>query len=464
MTYGRMLEKRRFGVYYFRQVYERNGKQVVRRFSLKTTDIVVAKFLALQFKARIEMIDYNNIKKFDISYDEKGNIKSVSVKDDSDAQNLADFMKLQELHKAQAHKRDIEKIKLQQMMLEEEEAKRKRQEYLESPKGREMSDLYEKLEKKLKPKEEAPVDKLTPLKDSYIKELTTTENTKYKYNNFISKFIDYCIAHNVYDVGNIDRKLTYSYLLFLRKEQEKSDNTIKNIFNTLSTFFNHLIQVGETTASNPFVGHKLNVEESGRQPFTNEELEKIFSSNDIRENQKLFFISLLLLTTGARPNEICQLWTDDIIIENGIVKIRITENKSRGQTLKNKSSDRVIYLHPMLEHFGFLDYLKKKNLGMIFDLKKPTKKTYSTFISEDFTGIIRSLGIESKTMYCFRHTVINRLKQSKILQSISEDLVGHEGKGTNATVYSQQHSAENLKEETEKILIYSEIPFFKKII
>jgi integrase len=117
----------------------------------------------------------------------------------------------------------------------------------------------------------------------------------------------------------------------------------------------------------------------------------------------------------------------------------------------------------MLEHFGFLDYLNNKNLGMIFDLKKPTKKTYSTFISEDFTGIIRLLGIESKTMYCFRHTVINRLKQSKILQSISEDLVGHEGKGTNATVYSQQHSAENLKEETEKILSYSEIPFFKKI-
>jgi integrase len=64
-------------------------------------------------------------------------------------------------------------------------------------------------------------------------------------------------------------------------------------------------------------------------------------------------------------------------------------------------------------------------------------------------------------MYCFRHTVINRLKQKLILQSINEDLVGHEGKGTNATVYSQQHSAENLKKETEEILQYKEIPFFK---
>lgn len=461
MTYGRLLEKRRYGVYYFRQVYEKNGKQVVRRFSLKTTDLVVAKFLALQFKARIAMIDYKNIKKFDVAYDENGNIKSVSVKDDSDAQNLNEFMRLQETHKAEAHKRDLEKMKFQQALLEKEIIARQQQEYLDSPKGQEMTRLYNKLQSKLKPKDDVKFDKLTSLKESYIKELTTTENTKYKYNNFISKFLDYCISHMVYDIEGVDRKLTYSYLLYLRKTEGKSDNTIKNIFNTLSTFYNHLIQVGETTANNPFVGHKLNVEESGREPFTNEELDKIFTNEEFQKNKKLFFICLLLLTSGARPNEICQLWTDDIQIEKNITKIRITENKDRDQSLKNKSSDRVIYLHPLLESFGFIDYLKAKKLGMIFDLKKPSKKTYSTFISEDLTEILRSIGIESKTMYCFRHTVINRLKQKKVLRSISEDLAGHEGQGTNAKVYSQQHSAENLKEETEKILQYEEVPFFK---
>ncbi len=464
MTYGRLLEKRRNGIYYFRQVYQANGKQVSKRFSLKTTDIKVARFLALQFKARIEMIDYKNIKRFNIEYDERGNIKSVTANEGEDSRNLVEFMKMQELHKAEAHKRDLEKLRMQQELIDKDVAARRQQEYLNSPEGQEKAALYERLQNKLKPKGETQIDQLTPLKESYINELTTTENTKYKYNSFISKFIDYCTRHAVYELGSVDRKLIYSYLLYLRKEEGKSDNTIKNIFGTLSTFFNHLIQVGETTASNPFVGHKLNVEESEREPFTNDELQKIFSFKELQKNQKLLFICLLLLTSGARPNEICQLWTDDIVVGKAITTIRITENEGRNQSLKTKSSDRVIYLNSLLEHFGFFEYLKSRKLGMLFDLKKPAKKTYSTFISEDFTGILRSLGIEKKTMYCFRHTAINRMKQHKVLQAINEDLVGHEGKGTNATVYSQQYSPEILREETEKILQYKDVPFFGNMI
>jgi integrase len=185
-------------------------------------------------------------------------------------------------------------------------------------------------------------------------------------------------------------------------------------------------------------------------PFSNEELQKIFNNDKLKLNKKLFFVCLLLVTTGARPNEICQLWTDDIYQDNGIYKIRIVENEARDQSLKTKSSKRIIYLNSIVEKFGFIEYIKNQKDGMIFDLKKPKKKTYSTFISLDFTEILRSIGIEKKTMYCFRHTVVNRLKQYLVLQSINEDLVGHEGKGTNATVYSQQHSAENLKKRNRR--------------
>ncbi|MBO9644008.1 MAG: tyrosine-type recombinase/integrase [Pseudacidovorax sp.] len=455
MTYGRLLERRRNGVYYFRQVLETNGKQISKRISLRTTDIRIAKFIALQFKARIEMIDAKNIKKFNISYDSEGRPVSVQTTDSQDARDLNEFLKLQEAHRAEAHKRDMERLKFQQQLLEGEQKQREQAAYLQSPKGQEMTALRERLEEKLKPREVA--DQLTPLKQHYLEELTTTENTKYKYNNFISKFIDYCTRHTVYDITGVDRKLVYSYLLYLRKEEAKSDNTIKNIFNTLSTFFNHLIQTGETSATNPFTGHKLNTEESGREPFTLEDLNAIFSCDGLRRNQKLFYICLLLLTTGARPNEICQLWTDDITLGDDINTIRIVGNKERDQTLKTASSKRIIYLHPLLVKLGFLQYLNGKNLGMVFDLKKPATKTYSTFISEEFTQILRSLGIEKKTMYCFRHTVINRLKQAKVLQTINEDLVGHEGQGTNAKVYSQQHSAENLRDETQEILSYREV-------
>ena len=123
----------------------------------------------------------------------------------------------------------------------------------------------------------------------------------------------------------------------------------------------------------------------------------------------------------------------------------------------SKNSKRKIYLNQLLIDFGFLEYLKNQKLGMIFELKKPKLRTYSTFISEDFTKFLQSIEIMDKTIYCFRHTVINRLKQNLVLSSINEDLVGHEGKTINAKVYSQKHSAELLKTATEEILKYKEI-------
>lgn len=457
MTYGRMLEKRRFGVYYFRQVSRKDGKQVVKRFSLKTTDVVIARFLALQIKAKTEMIDLNKIKKFELERDEHGNIKSVKTTSDNDTQNLMEFLKLTEIHKAEAHKRELEKLKLEQLLAQEKKEKEQTK-FLESPEGQERLNLYERLQSSLNSKE----DKLTPIKNNYINELKTTKNTMYQYNNFITKFIEFCKSNDVYDVSKLDRKIVYSYLLYLRKEEEKEDSTIKNIFNKLSTFYNHLLQIGETTASNPFIGQKLDVEEGERKPFTITEIEQLFSSEALQNKQKIFFICLILLTSGARPNEICQLWTDDIIIEDDIIKVRITKNEERDQSVKNKQSNRFIYLHPLVKKFGFLEYLKDKKLGMIFDLKKPAMKNYSTFVSEDLTEILRSLGIQEKTMYCFRHTVLNRLTQNFVDDKLQRDLVGHEGKDTKSKRYVQEFPPEILKEKTEKLLSYEEISFFNK--
>lgn len=457
MTYGRLLEKRKNGVYYFRQVSTINGKQVARRFSLKTTDIVLARFLALQIKARIEMMDFNKIKKLRIEYDENGNLKSADVMNENDAKFLQDILKTQELHRAEAHKREIEKLKLQQKNVEneliEEAIQKEQRDYFNSEKGQ----LFQQLNSSL------PSKFLTKLKDDYIRELVVTENTKYKYNLFISRLVEFANSLGIHDLSGLDRKFVYSYLLHLRKQENKEDGTIRNIFNTLSGFYNHLIQIGETEQPNPFVGHKLKVEkkESSREPFTNEELEVIFKIPELKSNRKLFFICLLLVTTGARPNEICQLWVDDIFEENGIYKIRITENKARDQSLKTKGSKREIYLNTIVEKFGFIEYWKTRKEGRLFDLTRPTKKNYSTFISEDFSKFLRNSGIKEKTLYCFRHTVINRLKQKLVAQSIYEDLVGHEGKSTSEKFYSRQHSAENLKGATEDILQYKETTIFK---
>lgn len=456
MTYGQNLERRGFGVFYYRQTVTVAGVQHSKRFSLKTKNPEIAKFLALQIKARTEMMDPKNIKKYTVTYDGQNNIASVSVTDDTDSKNLHEFLKLREIHRAEEHKRQLELLKMEQDI-------QKQQAYINSVQGQANAKLHAELTKLiLKPElsEDGGGTNLATLKESYLDSLTVTEGTKYKYKNYLEKFLLYAQAMKVSQVSQVNRKFVYQYLLHLQKVEKKTDNTIQNTFNVFSTFYNHLVMTGEANLPNPFVGHKLDVVKTKRPPFTDPEIRKIFQSPKLLGDKKLFFICLLLLTTGARPNEICQLWVDDIYKEDGIYKLRITENEVRGQTLKTKSSDRVIYLHQLLIDNGFLDYIEGSQ-GFVFDLKKPASKTYSTFISMDFTKVIRQLSIDKeKTMYCFRHTVINRLKQKNVELTIREDLVGHEGQGTNEQVYAQNHSAVNLKKATEKILMYSELKIF----
>lgn len=481
MPYGFNLEKRKNGVYYFRQTIFRNNKQISKRISLRTKDVRLAKFLAIQLKARIDMIDLNKIKPFEVLFDEENNIKSVKVENETDAIMLNNFLDRREVHRVEEHKREIEKLRLLKELEDQKNAKEKSA-FLSSQHGQELHQLYEQLSKDLsKPKNQGK--SLAKLKAEYIEESRVRKDTRYKYNNLIDKLIEFASKADINTANGIDRQFCYSYLLHMRKKEGKPDKTIKNIFNTYSTFFNHLIRIGEYKGENPFVGHRLEYEAEPRAPFTNEEINLIFSSKQLQSNEKLFFICLLMLTTGARPNEICQLWTDDIYIgTDGKYEIRITENEEREQSLKNKSSDRVIYLNDLLIKFGFIEYLKKrKKLGRIFDITKPAQKTWSVFVSKDITeDILEPLGIKGKTMYCFRHTVINRLSQSLVnrevrkdlaghetrknlgVQEIHKDLIGHDGKEVHDR-YRQPHIVENMRIHTEEILQYKEIPFFANI-
>ena len=116
MTYGRHLEQRKFGVYYFRQTRKIGGTQKVKRFSLKTKDLEVAKFLALQFLANIKMheINIDGLKKFEVEYDERGNIKRLKVDGEGDRKNFQVAMTLVGYQKAQQHQRDLEKLKFEE--------------------------------------------------------------------------------------------------------------------------------------------------------------------------------------------------------------------------------------------------------------------------------------------------------------------------------------------------------------
>jgi hypothetical protein len=203
MTYGIQLEKRKFGIYYFRQTIQVGEMQVVKRVSLHTKDTKVAKFLAIQIKARIDMVDLSKLKKFEVEYDGNHQIKSVKVNGDADARNLQEYMKLLELHKAEEHKREIERLRLKQEFEDKEKVK-----FTESPQGQELAALRASLQNNLKPKVEHGVN-LESLKTDYLKNLKVSAGTKYKYTAVIARLILYAASVQVHTIEGLTRKFVY---------------------------------------------------------------------------------------------------------------------------------------------------------------------------------------------------------------------------------------------------------------
>jgi len=171
--------------------------------------------------------------------------------------------------------------------------------------------------------------------------------------------------------------------------------------------------------------------------------------NRVRQPHR-YWIPLIGLYQGMRLNEICQLYCDDIIIEDGIDCIRITDNMDRKQRLssdsnlksvKNAQSRRTIPIHPTLINLGFLDFVatrrKLKYKRIWENLKTPAVDYYekqgnhSHYMSKWYCGTFRKNYItnnpEQKPFHALRHTFVNwHFQNDKSMDfSAVKGLVGH---------------------------------------
>jgi integrase len=100
-----------------------------------------------------------------------------------------------------------------------------------------------------------------------------------------------------------------------------------------------------------------------RRPFTDLELVQLFGSKDFtsqrEKNPTRYWLCLLLLFTMARREEIGQLAIADVQEEDGITFLRITDEESLQQNLKNEGSRRRVPLAHDLLRLGFMDYVER---------------------------------------------------------------------------------------------------------
>jgi integrase len=241
-------------------------------------------------------------------------------------------------------------------------------------------------------------------------------------------------------VAAIEKRHIREYIEWLQAEG-KSAKTIDKEHGALRALLN-IAKNEEWIASNPASGVLLPSTNGGLtiRSYTPEELKKIFTSpvfaSDSRpvggKGEAAYWVPLLLLFTGARREEICQLTTDRIRQAEGVTYIAIDPIDDEGR-LKTEESKRAVPLHDQLLKSGFLDYVAervKSGGGSLFPRLKPNARgQYGAKWGDWWRRYVReTLNITDKRIspaHSFRHLFITECRRLEFREDYERALVGH---------------------------------------
>lgn len=234
--------------------------------------------------------------------------------------------------------------------------------------------------------------------------------------------------------------------------------TFNNYVKDLSSIFNYAIREGYC-ASNPMLGLKIKVAQKAseeRQRYSNSDIKALFSSEMYKsggygEHPYKYWLPLLALFTGARMNELCQLYLDDIQETEGNLIININDSRS-DQRLKSIDSRRLVPIHSSLLALGFSGYvssLRVSGQSRLFpELKYNHKRGYSALPSKWFAKYkkerLGNLDGTVKDFHSFRHTAADCLKQNGYPEPLAASILGHRVSGITYNRYGKEFAAGNL--------------------
>jgi len=199
-----------------------------------------------------------------------------------------------------------------------------------------------------------------------------------------------------------------------------------------------------------------------RSKVSERDLKHLFTA-DIYTGKKAYkdyqyWLPLLGVYTGARMNEICQLYLGDLKSVNGIDCIHI-QAKHEDQNLKTPSSERLIPIHSKLKELGFMEYVAhQRSIGhtrLFSELVRHSKHSYAATPSKWFANLRTKLGFtggdEKKDFHSFRHTVADHLKQLGVAESVIGGILGHQTGGITFNRYGKDYKPEMLAASVEML-------------
>ncbi|MEZ8769112.1 site-specific integrase [Vibrio alginolyticus] len=236
-----------------------------------------------------------------------------------------------------------------------------------------------------------------------------------------------------------------------------SPSSVKDYIQKCSSFFQWCVLM-EYTDVNPFKGFRFKAEakvSTAKNAYNKQQLNKIFSNENFTKrtfkHSYQYWLPILARFTGARINELCQLYKEDIKNIDGIVCISINRNTT-DKRLKTPNSERLIPLHPRLIELGFIKHVNSISSERVFPELKLERDGYATAASKWYGRFKTKLGFSrGHDFHSFRHTFANQLKNALVPAIVASELLGHSQRSISYDRYGKELDIKTKLLAVEKI-------------
>lgn len=344
----------------------------------------------------------------------------------------------------------------------------------DSPERREIADL--KGERAARQIEAATrvsgetVLSILPRWHDYQKQAATTWK---KHSQYATEFAE---LHGDLPLSEVTKRRVVEYVEHAQtltyRGEPLSPTSITKRLDSIRALLAFAVHAGEIEA-NPAAGVKPpkdNRPKTARswKSFTTDEIKKLAeASTEIWTNRRdsrqpgrredLMTALQVLIWTGARPEEVCQLRRDDVDLHRGVVRITNDESDdgARARLTKNEQSIREVPLHSRLTPV-LTEHLRHHNSPLLFPTFEPQatpaelaeaertgkppiiKGRYARPISREWTDNLRAVIAPTeprKVLYSLRHSWAAESRRTGMPEHVRNAIMGHANDNPHAGRY-----------------------------
>ena len=260
-------------------------------------------------------------------------------------------------------------------------------------------------------------------KDYLLKEKKYSILTVKAYLGDIESFMQFLLLqHDSLKIEEVNYSIIRSWIICLI-EKKNSNNSVNRKISSLKSFYKFLLRIKEIE-STPLLKHKsLKTPKKIQIPFSENELEAVFSDNDFSEDfegVRNRLIIELLYTTGMRRAELITLKLSNVDLGNKVLKVLGKRNKERIIPLLSSTIDLINTYN-----------LKKKELFKtskedLLILSKKGLKISESFVYRLINDYFSAVSQKTKkSPHVLRHTFATHLLNNGADLNSVKELLGH---------------------------------------